>query len=44
MSYQQLAEGRKSLRVDWYRCPMKLGTLLALSQKRCTGMISGWRG
>lgn len=33
MTYQPLAEVRKTLRVDWYRCPMKPGRLRALSRR-----------
>ncbi|MGI9449915.1 MAG: fatty acid desaturase [Geminicoccaceae bacterium] len=33
MSYQPLSEVRKSLRVDWYRCPMEPGKLRELSQR-----------
>ena len=33
MRYQPLAEVRKTLRVDWYRCPMKPGRLRELSRR-----------
>ena len=33
MSYQQLSEVRKTLRVDWYRCPTKPGRLRELSRR-----------
>lgn len=33
MSYQPLAEVRKTLRVDWYRSPMKPGRLRELSRR-----------
>lgn len=33
MRYQPLAEVRKTLRVDWYRCPMKPGKLRELSRR-----------
>ncbi|MDH3659868.1 MAG: fatty acid desaturase [Alphaproteobacteria bacterium] len=33
MSYQPLSEVRKSLRVDWYRCPMEPGKLRELSKR-----------
>ena len=33
MSYQPLAEVRKTLRVDWYRSPMKPGKLRELSRR-----------
>ncbi|MCY4465312.1 MAG: fatty acid desaturase [Chloroflexi bacterium] len=33
MSYQPLSEVRKTLRVDWYRCPTKPGRLRELSRR-----------
>ncbi len=33
MSYQPLSEVRKTLRVDWYRCPMPPGALRELSRR-----------
>ncbi len=33
MSYQELSEVRKTLRVDWYRCPTKPGLLRELSRR-----------
>lgn len=33
MSYQELAEVRKTLRVDWYRCPTRPGLLRQLSKR-----------
>jgi len=33
LSYQPLSEVRKSLRVDWYRCPMEPGKLRELSKR-----------
>ncbi|MCY3833032.1 MAG: fatty acid desaturase [Chloroflexi bacterium] len=33
MTYQPLSEVRKTLRVDWYRCPMKPGRLRELSRR-----------
>ena len=33
MSYQPLSDVRKSLRVDWYRCPMEPGKLRELSKR-----------
>ena len=33
MAYQELSEVRKTLRVDWYRCPMKPGVLRELSRR-----------
>ena len=38
MTYQELSEVRKTLRVDWYRCPMKPGKLRELSRR------SDWQG
>ncbi len=33
MTYQELSEVRKTLRVDWYRCPTKPGVLRELSRR-----------
>ena len=33
MAYQELSEVRKSLRVDWYRCPTRKGLLRELSRR-----------
>ena len=33
MSYQELSEVRKTLRVDWYRCPTRPGLLRELSRR-----------
>ena len=33
MTYQELSEVRKTLRVDWYRCPTRPGLLRELSQR-----------
>ena len=33
MEYQELSEVRKSLRVDWYRCPTRPGLLRELSKR-----------
>lgn len=39
MSYQQLSDVRKSLRVPWYRCPMEPGRLRELSTR---SDLQGW--
>ena len=39
MSYPSLADVRASLRVDWYRCPMKPGRLRELSTR---SDLQGW--
>ena len=39
MAYQPLSDVRKSLRVDWYRCPLEPGKLRELSQR---SDLQGW--
>ena len=39
MAYQPLSEVRKSLRVDWYRCPTRPGLLRELSRR---SDLQGW--
>lgn len=39
MSYQPLADVRKSLRVEWYRCPIELSKLRELSKR---SDLQGW--
>ncbi len=39
MSYQPLSDIRKSLRVDWYRCPIEPGKLRELSKR---SDVQGW--
>lgn len=39
-NYQPLADVRKSLRVEWYRCPIDHAKLRTLSSRQPQGSVS----